>query len=201
MGEMNDRFTEIHEHYYPLLRLMAMKKGIPYDEVEDIIQETFIAYYEHYPLDWSENQIRAVLARILRNRCVDYWRAVMAYRVIPMDPELMQETNLGVSAFAGKDTLTIVIERELYNTVMGALKTMKSDWQIVFLLYIVEGRSMHEVSNVLGVSEALCRMRLMRGRNYLREITGVDLGECKITRQGKSPENSSAQAGEASGEA
>ncbi len=198
---MNDRFTEIHEHYYPLLRLMAMKKGIPYDEVEDIIQETFIAYYEHYPLDWSENQIRAVLARILRNRCVDYWRAVMAYRVIPMDPELMQETNLGVSAFAGKDTLTIVIERELYNTVMGALKTMKSDWQIVFLLYIVEGRSMHEVSNVLGVSEALCRMRLMRGRNYLREITGVDLGECKITRQGKSPENSSAQAGEASGEA
>ena len=79
----------------------------------------------------------------------------MAYRVIPMDPELMQETNLGVSAFAGKDTLTIVIERELYNTVMGALKTMKSDWQIVFLLYIVEGRSMHEVSNVLGVSEAL----------------------------------------------
>ena len=198
---MNDRFTEIHEHYYPLLRLMAMKKGIPYDEVEDIIQETFIAYYEHYPLDWSENQIRAVLARILRNRCVDYWRAVMAYRVIPMDPELMQETNLGVSAFAGKDTLTIVIERELYNTVMGALKTMKSDWQIVFLLYIVEGRSMHEVSNVLGVSEALCRMRLMRGRNYLREITGVDLGECKITRQGKSPENTSAQAGEASGEA
>ena len=198
---MNDRFTEIHEHYYPLLRLMAMKKGIPYDEVEDIIQETFIAYYEHYPLDWSENQIRAVLARILRNRCVDYWRAVMAYRGIPMDPELMQETNLGVSAFAGKDTLTIVIERELYNTVMGALKTMKSDWQIVFLLYIVEGRSMHEVSNVLGVSEALCRMRLMRGRNYLREITGVDLGECKITRQGKSPENSSAQAGEASGEA
>lgn len=125
----------------------------------------------------------------------------MAHRVIPMDPELMQETNLGVSAFAGKDTLTIVIERELYNTVMGALKTMKSDWQIVFLLYIVEGRSMHEVSNVLGVSEALCRMRLMRGRNYLREITGIDLGECKVTRQGKSPENSSAQAGEASGEA
>ena len=198
---MNDRFTEIHEHYYPLLRLMAMKKGIPYDEVEDIIQETFIAYYEHYPLDWSENQIRAVLARILRNRCVDYWRAVMAHRVIPMDPELMQETNLGVSAFAGKDTLKIVIERELYNTVMGALKTMKSDWQIVFLLYIVEGRSMHEVSNVLGVSEALCRMRLMRGRNYLREITGIDLGECNVTRQGKSPENSSAQAGEASGEA
>ena len=57
---MNDRFTEIHEHYYPLLRLMAMKKGIPYDEVEDIIQETSIAYYEHYPLNWSENQIRAV---------------------------------------------------------------------------------------------------------------------------------------------
>ena len=200
MREMNERFREIHEHYYPLLRLMAMKKGIPYDEVEDIIQETFLAFYEHYPLSWPEKKIRAVLARILRNRCIDYWRAVKAHKVIPMDPEVMQETNLGLSAFAGKDTLTIVIERELYNTVMGALKTMKSDWQIVFLLYIIEGRSMREVSNTLGVSQALCRMRLMRGRNYLREITGIELTECKIIRQTETPESSSAEAEEIPGD-
>ena len=50
-----------------------------------------------------------------------------------------------------------------------ALMTMKRDWAVVFFLYIIEGRPMDEVSRILGVSGAACRMRLMRGRKYLRE--------------------------------
>lgn len=165
----DERFYSIHSRYYPLLRTIAHRKGIPYDEIDDMLQETFLAFYEHYPLTWPDYKIRATLIKTLRNLCIDYWRRNENRWVSCMDPSDMQVLIHDLNMLAGKDLCSIVIQKELYKGVVNALTTMKWDWAVVFVLYIIEGRPMDEVSKILGISGAACRMRLMRGRKYLRE--------------------------------
>ncbi len=167
--ELNARFREIHYQYYPLLRMAAGRKGIPYDEIDDMVQETFLSYYQYYPLDWEENHIRYTLLKILKNRCTDYWKTIGSRDLTYLEPGEMQELEVDGQGQIKNDSLSIIIQQEQFGEVMEAVCSMKEEWAVVFRMNIMEGRPIHEVSRILGISESLCRMRIMRGRRYLRK--------------------------------
>ncbi|MDO4267126.1 MAG: RNA polymerase sigma factor [Eubacteriales bacterium] len=162
-------FCLIHSSYYSLLSAAAKRKGIPYDEIDDMLQETFLSYYEHYPLTWPDYKVRAILLKILRNRCIDYWRKCENRDVSCMDPAEMPVYRYELNMIAGRDLAAVMVQKETYSKVMGILKSMKKEWAAVVLLYVIEGRPMDEVSSMLGISAAACRTRLMRARRYIRE--------------------------------
>ncbi len=175
-GSENARFHEIYLYYYPRLCQIARQWNIPCDEIEDVIQDSYLSYYEHYPPTWPEDRIGRMLTAIFRNRCIDYWRKAKTSGEVCMDPKAVQFYHHRNYASREKDNLMILIQRERYEQVMDALREMKEEWLAVFVLYIIEDRPIREVSERLGISEALCRMRLMRGRKYLRNKTGFKEG-------------------------
>ena len=67
-------FNSIYVEYAPVLRVLAVRSGLPYGEVDDIVQETFLSYFTHYPVDWDSGKMKGMLARILKNKCIDYSR-------------------------------------------------------------------------------------------------------------------------------
>lgn len=167
--ELNQRFREIHNQYYALLRLTAGRKGIPYDEIDDMLQETFLSYYQHYSLDLEDEHIRYILLKILKNRCIDYWRAWGSKDITCLEPQEMENLEGDRQEQRENDSLSLILRQEQIEEVMEAVHSMKEEWAVVFKMNIMEGRSMREVSQILGISEALCRMRIMRGRRYLRK--------------------------------
>ena len=50
MNAKDERFRAIYTKYVQLLRIIARKRNIPEADIEDLVQETFTAYYSHYPL-------------------------------------------------------------------------------------------------------------------------------------------------------
>ncbi len=169
MESLDKQFCSIHEKNLLLLRGLARKWGIPYDEIEDVVQETFASYFSHYPLTWEDSKVRSMLAKILKNICIDYFRKNDRRPLSYMEPEQMQMITAGAEYLMGKDTLSILIQKEEYRQVVDALHSMKEEWAAVFWLYVIQDRPMKEVSDILGVSEAACRTRLMRGRKYLKD--------------------------------
>ena len=167
--DSDDMFRSIYARYKPLLRVLAKRFGVPYDDTEDIVQDTFLAYYGHYPLTWEDYKMKAMLCRILKNRCVDYLRKRDSHPSTCWDPMKIQEEGELLNSLTGKDTLAILLEQEEYREVMEVLDSMKDDWAQVIYLYIIEGRPMEEVSRMLGSTDAACRTRLTRGRKYLRD--------------------------------
>lgn len=170
--DTNEKFHEIYMKYAPMLRVIAKRCGIPYDEIDDVLQETFEAFYTHYPLTWPNYKIKAMLTRIMKNRCIDYLRRKECMQVICFDPVLMQDDMFKVDGLCERDNLSILLSKLEYQDVMEALKSMRKDWAEVFELYVIEGRAMDEVSHILNLSEAACRQRLCRGRKYLRQCLG-----------------------------
>lgn len=164
-----DQFRTIYMTHVSLIRAIGKKRGIPIDEIEDLVQETFTAYYSHYPVDWPEYKVRATLMKIMRNRCVDFYRSLGTHPVTYCDLSTIQNASLLNGRRYSRDSLSILLERQEYEDVMEAFKTMKQEWIIVMMLHIVEGRPMTEVSKILGIQTDTCRARLYRGRNHLRK--------------------------------
>lgn len=169
MDSGDELFGSIYARYKPMLRVLAKRYGVPYDETEDIAQETFFAYYKHYPLTWEDYKMKAMLCRILKNRCVDYLRKRDSHPAVCWDPVMMQTEGELLSSLTSKDTLSILLENEKYREVMEALNSLKEEWAQVIFLYVIEGRPIEEVSRMLGTTDAACRTRLTRARKYLRE--------------------------------
>lgn len=167
-------FRPIYEHYLPILKQRAKYYGIATDDVEDIVQETFLAYYKHYPLDWEDHQVRGALGKILKNLSIDYHRKKSRHSTIFFDPQQVDDNAAILNQLICHDALQILLEHEEYREVWEALKGMRKDWSQVFFLYIIQGRPMEEVSTLLGTTSAACRTRLSRGRKYLKEKLNKD---------------------------
>ena len=49
--DINALLQAIYDDYQKPLRILALSLGVPEKDVDDIVQESIIAYYQHYPLD------------------------------------------------------------------------------------------------------------------------------------------------------
>ena len=161
-------FNSIYVEYAPVLRVIAVRSGLPYEEVDDIVQETFLSYFTHYPVDWDSGKMKGMLARILKNKCIDYARKKRP-EVIELDENGADRERRYVNLLVPKDSLSIVLEQESHRKVWSTMKNMRADWLEVFVLYFIHDFPIREVSAKLGISVDACRTRISRGRKYLKE--------------------------------
>lgn len=161
-------FNSVYEGHGPTLRKLAVRYGLPHSEVEDMLQETFLSYFSHYPIDWEEQKMKAMLSRILKNKCIDYSRKFWRKHV-SLDTDSPEEEARFVKLLVTRDSLSIILEQEEIRSFWEAMSEMREDWQEVFLLYFVQDRSIGEVSRILGITENACRTRISRGRRYLKD--------------------------------
>lgn len=163
----NGMLQAMYEEYQNILRTVARKSGVPYDDVDDIVQDTFFAYFTNYPLNWSPNQKKAMLMRILKNNCVDYFRKNSHYINISLDAqEGFDEAGI-LNNYVMRDALSYILEDEAKKELHQLVMNMKKDWRDVAILHFIEGRSIKEVSAILEIKEPACRMRISRIRRYL----------------------------------
>lgn len=169
MTSSNQLFEAIYEKYHPLLCYQARSYGVEPADIDDLVHDTFLAYYSHYPLTWEGCQIRAMLGKILKNQTLDYFRQRNRRPQVLYDPQEIGALEGEFDQFVSQDSLSLLVENEKYQRVWDGLKTMKREWADVFELHIIQGKSIQEVSEMLGTTDAACRMRLTRGRKYLKK--------------------------------
>lgn len=192
MESEQEWMCSVYHQYMPLLRWIARKKGILFDDIDDAVQETFYRFQKNYPIPIPETDTKRLLAAIMRNLCTDYHRD--------------RQKHLGESAWPEDDSCSIaqefrrqtdvleqvMVNQELRDTLL-AMRSMKAEWLEVFILYIIEGRDMEEVARMMGISTDTGRMRLHRGRAYLEKMLKKKPAENKLkTRLSellKKPEN------------
>lgn len=56
-------FDALYREYLTPLKKYAYKIGVGYDDVEDMVQETFIEYYRRYALDLDHKVKQVLLIR------------------------------------------------------------------------------------------------------------------------------------------
>ena len=160
--EINEMFRTIYETYQAPLRTIARRCGVAYDDIDDVVQETFAAYYQAYIKNEDER------------KCVDLYRKNYHYVRTGLETEEGKVPTDILMGCIGKDVSDLVIDKERYREIRRVIDEMRPDWRDVIYCCCILGYSSAEASAMLGISGTACRSRLMRARIYLRKTLGAE---------------------------
>lgn len=163
-----DLLQELIEKYAKLYMKMAYSKGVPYADVEDVVMEAFWSFYRsrHFG-KLSEIETKAMLARIVENKCIDLFRKRKRAKTMESE-ESADEMELLMDS-PEHDPLHQMVTDENYRDIIRCMEGMKKDWRDVAVMFFIEELSVSEICERLEITGDVCRSRISRARKYLKE--------------------------------
>jgi RNA polymerase sigma-70 factor (ECF subfamily) len=156
--------------------------GEPHD-AEDVAQQTFLSLVEHLRDFREESTVAAWVLRIAANHALKLLRKRRGLPTVPLTdtggpdegygdvphPEFVAPWRDDPADLAGRHEVRELIDR--------ALAELDDKYRAVFVLRDVEGFSVRGAADLLGISEANVKVRLLRARLALREKLTRALGD------------------------
>jgi RNA polymerase sigma-70 factor (ECF subfamily) len=167
------------DRVYALARRIV---GEPHD-AEDVTQQTFLSLVEHLHDFRGESTVAAWVLRIAANHALKLLRKRRGLPTVPLaDPGEPQEGYADAPhpefiAPWREDPADLAGRREVRELIDRALTELDDKYRAVFVLRDVEGFSVKETAELLGLSEANVKVRLLRARLALREKLTRVLGD------------------------
>lgn len=147
--------------------------GEPHD-AEDVTQQTFLSLIEHVRDFRGESAVAGWVLRIAANHALKVLRKRRGQPTGAVPPDEPPEGYAGVPhpeyiAPWRDDPADLAARHEVRELIERALAEIDEKYRTVFVLRDVEGFSIRETAEVLGLTEAAVKVRLLRARLMLRE--------------------------------
>jgi RNA polymerase sigma-70 factor (ECF subfamily) len=152
-------------------------------DAEDVAQQTFLSLVEHLRDFRGESAVAGWVLRIATNHALKLLRKRRGLPTVSLadtgDPEESFATVPHPEFIAPwrDDPADLVQRREVRDLIDRALADLDDKYRVVFVLRDVEGFSTRETADVLGLTEAAVKVRLLRARLALRERLTRVLGD------------------------
>lgn len=168
-------FDQIMRRYNQRLFRLAISIMRDAGEAEDILQESYVrAFYKLGSL--SGSNLGAWLARIVRNEAIDRLRARESRQShIALEADLDSDTdgttmidNSEANDWHRSDPQVTTEAAQMQTLLERAITELPDAFRSVFVLREVEGLSLEETSDYLGIPAATVKTRDHRARKLLR---------------------------------
>jgi RNA polymerase sigma-70 factor, ECF subfamily len=152
-------------------------------DAEDVTQQTFLSVLEHLEGFRGEASFATWILRIATHAALKVIRKRQGLPTVSLDePETETEDCHSVPhpeyiADWRQSPEELVSQNEVRRLLAAALEQLDEKHRLIFLLRDVEGLSIRETADALGVSEANVKVRLLRARLQLREQLTRTLGD------------------------
>jgi RNA polymerase sigma-70 factor (ECF subfamily) len=152
----------------PYLYKIGMSYGYKHEDVEDMMQETFIAAYLNLEKFESRSSFKTWITRIMLNQCYQKGQK-LSFKNEKANDILNEITTPMFESNQSTDTYRSVLNNELSNVIGGALTSIPLEYRMVFSLRELNGMSTAETAEALDISETNVKVRLNRAKHMLRE--------------------------------
>lgn len=149
----------LYDRSLPCLSLVAKRYLDRPDAVADVLQESYVSIFQHLgQYDAGRAAFTTWASRIVIHRCLR-WNAKNRKAAVrdlnaELDPPCVKPTVIS----------------DLSNTELIAfLRNMPQSYYTVFSLYVIDGHDHAEIAELLDITPALSRQRLVRARAWLRK--------------------------------
>ena len=162
-------FDETVERFQtPLLRYATHLLGPGNSETEDVVQEAFLRLYKRVETHGrgSIQNISVWLYRVTHNLAMDTGRKVTRQK---KTRESFTQNMQDMLPPPEAEALGDMIRREICDRAMVEMKTLPGDLRSVLLLKIIQGLTMSQIAEVVGISTSNVCYRLSQA---LRMISG-----------------------------
>lgn len=129
-------------------------------DADDLLQETLIRVARGLPTLEQSAAVKSWLFRIASNVAIDHIRKNK--RVDPVEFTDEDDRN-------DVDEEDRLVLDEMNSCVREVIDSLPPDYRAVIVLFNLEGRSIAEISEILGISDSAVKVRIHRARKRLRD--------------------------------
>ena len=142
-------------------------------DAEDVAQQTFLSLVEHLRDFRGESAVAGWVLRIAANHALKLLRKRRGLITVPLAAGEAEEglwpSDPEFIAPWCDDPADLASRREVQELIDGALAELDEKYRVVFVLRDIEGFSIKETAETLGLTESAVKLRLLRARLALRE--------------------------------
>ena len=149
-GEMDS----IIDHYQDMVYGLALTRTGSRADADDVFQEVFLAYCQCGKTFRDEEHRKAWLLRTTVNQCRRVTSSSWRRKTVPLSE---------------REDAPVQFQEPEENQVWEALQSLNEDYRLPLYLFYFQGLSTREIAKALAVRPGTVRMRLVRGRDQLRE--------------------------------
>jgi RNA polymerase sigma-70 factor (ECF subfamily) len=162
-------------------RLYRVARSVVRDdgEAEDVLQEAYLRAFSALPEFRGESSLATWLTRIVLNEALQRRRRRTE---TPLEQENMQrelESQVIPFPLSGRRTMdpeSAVAQREIFRMLERAIDALPQDFRTVLVARAIEGMSIEETADLLGVRPETVKTRLFRARRLLKTALADHIG-------------------------
>ena len=168
--DASDLMAVVAHYQSPLLRYVGQILGRIDHEAEDIVQEAFVRLHNQVSGHGADSvkHLTTWLFRVTHNLTIDMLRQRSKRKRPPVtnvDPSVLSEEH----AADELDALGEVLRQEARQVALRELAQLDDQQRQVVLLKIIQGMTLRQVAEVIGISVSLVNHRLNRGLTELAQ--------------------------------
>jgi len=156
-------------------RLYRIARGILRNdaEAEDVVQEAYVRAFASLAAFRGDASLATWLSRIVINEALGRLRKRRRIVAMPENPEA-QVIRFPLNP--SDDPERTMAQRQILALVERATDSLPDIYRMVFVARVIEGLSMEETADLLGVRPETVKTRLHRARSLLRKALDDEIG-------------------------
>lgn len=168
-------FEELVRRFQDRVYSLAYRIVGELHDAEDVVQQTFLSLIEHIRDFRGESAVAGWILRIAANHALKVLRKRRGMVTVPLAEAGAAEegyTDVPHPEFIAPwraDPAELVARKDMREFIDRALAELDEKYRVVFVLRDVEGFSVKETAEALGLTESAVKVRLLRARLALRE--------------------------------
>ena len=156
-------------------RLYRIARGILRNdaEAEDVVQEAYVRAFANLATFRGASSLATWLSRIVINEALGRLRKRRRTAAMPENPEAR---IIRFPLNPSDDPERTMAQRQILALVERATDSLPDIYRMVFVARVIEGLSMEETADLLGVRSETVKTRLHRARTLLRKALDDEIG-------------------------
>ncbi|HEU4423875.1 MAG TPA: RNA polymerase sigma factor SigM [Pilimelia sp.] len=141
------------------------------EDAADALQEALLSAHRNADRFRGESAVTTWLHRIVVNACLDRLRRRKAHPTVPL-PDGSRPDDSGGRHTSGVEPAAPIVDLDTALVVRDALARLPVEQRAALILVDVQGYSVAETAQILGVAEGTVKSRCARGRARLAVMLG-----------------------------
>lgn len=146
-----------YEKYSDMLYRLALSQLGNKEDAEDCVHDVFAKFIAHSRPFSDDEHEKAWFVRVTMNHCHDLQRKRKKREYVHLD-----------------EIKNVSFEDKKDDGIIGVLSRLPENIRAVITLHYLEGYSVEETAKLAGISQSAVKMRLLRGREQLKEMLGKE---------------------------
>jgi len=181
----NLEFNKLIQPHMVHINQLAYRLTGNKDDAQDLVQDFLIKVFPRFDTLDQERGIKSWLSRVLYNTYIDQWRkqknnpiqVVSDINKYDMDDETFFNEHI-CQRFCPAEMLNLSQQQQI---LIRLLFRLKNEHRIVITMHDIEGYTLPELSEILGVTLGTLKSRLHRARAKLKILIEQEkLGEVEV---------------------